>query len=112
MDIHVLSSVAFPVVVIEGRMFECYLDTVGEVQMSETTSGHVLVPTRHRTHLGGTSPYDSVVRVVTESAVESLAAQSRKAIDVLLAEEDAIRELSQYESSRFRAEGGADEIPF
>lgn len=111
-DFRLFSSVAFPVVVAEGRMFECCLDANGDVELSETNTGTVLVPSKERLDRGNTVSYDSAIRVVTESAVESFAAQSKKALDALLSQEDAVTEVWDYERSRATRGRAPSEIPF
>jgi hypothetical protein len=110
-ELQLLTGVAFPVVVADGRMFECYLGDDGQVRLSETTMGAVCVPSKHRPDPWTTIAYDSVVRVVTEDFVKPLAAQAKQALDALLCREEAVREVWEYELSRLVLEQ-EDEIPF
>jgi hypothetical protein len=111
-EFQLLASVAFPVVVTEGRVFECCLDAEGEVSLSETTMNMVLVPSKDRVDPMKTVDYDSVVWVVTEDSVEPLAAQAKNALDALLSREEALRRVWEYERSRLVHKEEVDEIPF
>jgi hypothetical protein len=111
-DIQLYSSIAFPVVVVDGRMFECFLNAKGEAALSETDAGMVLVPGRERADPFDTVAYDSVVRVVTEGLVESVSADAKKCLDTLLSQEEALTEVWEYERSRLAGETEPDEIPF
>ena len=93
-------------------MFECCLDADGEVSLSETTMNMVLMPSKDRVDPLKPVAYDSVVRVVTEDSVESLAAQAKNALDALLSREEALRVVWEYERSTLVHEEDVDEIPF
>lgn len=105
-------SVGFPLVVAEGQIFECHLDAGGDVALSETAMGTVLVSSKEGADPWKAMAYDSVVRVVTQDSVASLAAQAKKALDALLSQEEALLEIWEYESSKMSHEEEADEIPF
>lgn len=105
-------SIAFPVVVIEGRLFECHLDEHYNIAISERNSGTVLLSSRNRGGPLESRTYDSVVRVVTERYLGSLAQQAQQGASALLSQGAAIREVWEHERPRVPRETGEADIPF
>lgn len=105
-------SIAFPVVVMEGRLFECHLDEHHCIAISERNSGTVLLSSRNRGGPAESRPYDSVVRVVTEGYLGSLANQAHQGASALLSQGAAIREVWEHERPRVPRETDEGDIPF
>lgn len=81
-------SIACPVVVINGQLFECYLTENNAVETSEIESGTAFVPCRHRKTDPHTGKILSPVSVVTEKHLDNYAVSVRKAFESLLVQDD------------------------
>lgn len=83
-DLYVLISVAFPVIVLGGKLFECYLSEDENLIVSEITSAAVECksPTLNR---AGSDNRDmtTVVYIYTRSALEQLVSDFKEAVDVM-----------------------------
>ena len=93
-------SIAFPVVIINGQLFESYLAEDNAVEALEIESGTVFVPYRHRE----TNPHSEIilspVTVVTEKYLASYVILIKNAFENLLAQTQAIQEVIQFEQSQ------------
>ena len=93
-------SIAFPVVIINGQLFESYLAEDNAVEALEIESGTVFVPYRHRE----TNPHSEIILspviVVTEKYLDSYVILIKNAFENLLAQTQAIQEVIQFEQSQ------------
>jgi hypothetical protein len=104
-------SIAFPIIVGKGKLFECCLDSNNEMTLSEVNDSVVLIPGKSHTEEAVVAiPFTSVVRIVTEDHVHSFAEEAFRAASFLLSQESAIRELWEYEHRKIL--GKMEEIPF
>jgi hypothetical protein len=92
-------SIAFPVVVINGQLFESYLAENNTVQVSEIESGAVFVPYRHRENDPNAKIILSPVTVVTEKFLERYVVSIKEAFENFLAQTKAIQEVIHLEKS-------------
>jgi len=104
-------SIAFPIIVAQGKLFECCLNSNNEIAIVETNESLVLVSNKNRSEKSKAGPCTSSVKVVTESYVQSFAKEAYRAATALLSQEEAIKELWEYERSKVLGET-RDEIPF
>jgi hypothetical protein len=111
-DLSVFCSIAFPVVVVKGKLFECCLDANNEPAISEVNESIVIVSSKDRSRGPGFETCVSAIRVVSETHLESLAKQSYEAAVALLSQEEAIREVWEHTRPRVFGEAEMDEIPF
>ena len=102
-------SIAFPVIVVKGKLFECYLDSNSEIALSETMESLVLVSNKSRSEISSAKPRTSAVRIITESHTKSFAHEALQAVNALLSQESAIRELWEYEYSKISKR---EHVPF
>ena len=77
-DIRMVCEVAFPAVVVDGRLFECYLDAGDEMHISEISSGTLfwrnpILGVRH-----------TVIQVVTRVALDDFARDAHRSAEFLL----------------------------
>ena len=93
-------SIAFPMIVVQGNLFECYLDSKNEIAISETRESLVVLGSKNRGDESRTKPCTSVVRIVTESDLQVVAEKGHQAAMLLLSQEHAIRELWEYECQK------------
>lgn len=93
-------SIAFPVVVINGQLFESYLAEDNAVEASEIESGMVFVPYTHREINPHTEIILSPVTVVTEKYLDSYVTSIKKAFENLLDQTQAIQEVIRLEQSQ------------
>ena len=105
-------SIAFPIIVGKGKLFECYLDENSETIVSEVDESVILVPSRRRRDTGGARSSSSVLRVVTEKRLEYFATEAFEAASALLSQERAIEEVWEYERDKAVEGLEAQEIPF
>jgi hypothetical protein len=86
-------SIAIPIVVINGQLFESYLTNDNVVEASEIESGTVFVPYRRHE----TNPHAEVVlspvTVVTEKHLDSFIVLMKKTIEAMLSQNEAIKEI-------------------
>lgn len=93
-------SIAFPIVVINGQLFESYLADDNAVAASEIESGTVFVPYRHHETNPNSKIILSPVTVVTEKYLDNYVALIKKALEVLLSQTEAIQEVVKYEQEQ------------
>jgi hypothetical protein len=112
-ELHLSCSIAFPIIVGKGKLFECYLDSNNEMVVSEVNESVVLVSSKSYSEKSVVSPsFTSVVRIVTEDHVHSFAEEAFQAASFLLSQESAIRELWEYEHREILGKTKTEEIPF
>ncbi|MBV6399865.1 MAG: hypothetical protein CNIPEHKO_00142 [Anaerolineales bacterium] len=94
-------SIAIPLVVISGQLFESSLGDNNEVQVAEIQSGMVFVPYRRRE----TNPHSQVVlspvTVVTEKHLDNYVALIKNGIESMLSHTEAINEVLEFEKSKY-----------
>jgi hypothetical protein len=100
--------IAFPVVVVRGKLFECYLDTDNNMTIAEIDEGTVLVAHRDRGERQKET-CASAVRIVTTSHLESLAQEAHQAFVTLLSQEAAVEEVWKHMCAGIPE---TEEIPF
>lgn len=104
-------SIAFPVVLINGQLFESYLGKNNEVEVSEIQNGMVFVPYRRHE----TNPHSQVilspVTVVTEKYLDDYVSLIKQGIESMLSQTDAINAVIEFEKSK-RAKTINDEVDF
>ena len=95
----------------KGKLFECYLNPNNEIAISEVDNGVVLVSNKDIGEESRTKPCTSVIRVITESHAETLAAEAYQAATMLLSQELAIQDLREYEFHKLE-KTEIEETPF
>lgn len=104
-------SIAFPIVVINGQLFESYLGNNNEVEVSEIQSGMVFVPYRRRE----TNPHSQVllspVTVVTEKYLDNYVSLIKQGIESMLSQIEAINDVIAFEKSKHQ-KTTLDEVDF
>lgn len=105
-------SIAIPIIVVKGKLYECYLGSNNEVEVLETNSSVVLLSPRKLDESLLDKPIPNVIKILTEEAVEPYAKDIFKAINQILSHENAIIELIDYESSNLNKTSRPGEIPF
>jgi hypothetical protein len=105
-------SIAIPIIVVKGKLYECYLGSNDEVEVLETDSSVVLLSLKKFDEGLLDKPNPSVIKILTEEAVEPYAKDTFKAINQILSHEDAIKELIDYELSKLSKYAKPGEIPF
>lgn len=101
-DINLLLNVAFPVIVINGKLFESLLGDNNEIQVSEVKQGFVLLPYRHKENRSTVQVPLSPIIIVTEQYLPSFIPDIRQALECILEQKDAIIELINYERSKIK----------
>jgi hypothetical protein len=100
-DIGLFFSIAIPVVVINGQLYESYLGSNNEVEASEIHNGMVFVPYRRRE----TSPHSQVilspVTVVTEKYLDNYVSLIKQGIESMLSQDDAIKDVIEFEKNKY-----------
>jgi len=109
-DVPLFCSIAFPIVVVNGKLFECCLDANHEIAISEVNESVVLVSSKDRSGKSGLETSVSAVRIVTESHLGSIAKEAHEAATALLSHEAAIREV--WEHACAGIPGEVNQIPF
>lgn len=103
-------SVAFPMVVINGRLFESYLADDNTIEASEIESGTVLVPyRRYETDIHNEIILSPVI-VVTEKYLDHYVASVKKAFESFLSQPQAVQEVIQSEQYKFVSPPREDEF--
>ena len=112
-ELQLTCSIAFPVVVGKGRLFECCLDAQNEIAISEVSESVVLASRRSygAESVVGPSP-TTAVRILTERRLPSFADEAFRAADLLLSQESVIEELWNYEHQRILEKSKVDESLF
>lgn len=110
-DFGLFFSIAIPVVVINGQLFESYLGNNNEVEVSEIQSGMVFVPYRQRE----TNPHSQVVlspvTVVTEKYIDNYVSLIKRGIESMLSQTEAINDVIKFEKSKHQRTT-LDEVDF
>lgn len=100
-DFGIFLSIAIPVVVINGQLFESYLGKDNEVEVSEIQNGMVFVPYRQRE----TNPHSQVVlspvTVVTEKYLDNYISLIKQGIESMLSQTEAINDVIEFEKSKY-----------
>ncbi|MBE0680528.1 MAG: hypothetical protein IH589_01330 [Anaerolineales bacterium] len=94
-------SIAFPIVVINGQLFESYLGNNNEVEVSEIQSGMVFVPYRRREANPHSQVVLSPVTVVTEKYLDNYVSLIKQGIESMLSQTEAISEVVDFEKSKY-----------
>jgi hypothetical protein len=100
-DVGLFFSIAIPVVVINGQLFESYLGDKNEVEVLEIQNGTVFVPyRRHETNLHSQVTL-SPVTVVTEKHLDSYISLIKQGIESILSQAEAIEDVIGVEKSKY-----------
>ncbi len=100
-DIGLFLSVAIPIVVINGQLFESYLGNNNEVEASEIQSGMVFVPYRRRETLPHSQVILSPVTVVTEKYLENYISSIKQGIETMISQDEAIKDVIEFEKNKY-----------
>ncbi len=92
-------SIAIPIVVIHGRLFNSYLNEKNTIEVSEIGDGFVLIPPPKGGKDINIAPL-SPIMVTTESNLSTFIPKVRNLIETILQQEKAIRELIDFEESK------------
>jgi hypothetical protein len=103
-SLSLLFSVAFPTIVINGVLFEGYLDKDkdNEIQVSQTEESVVLVPYSPSVSFQQPHVVLSPVTIVTEAHLPNYISKMQNAIRGLINQTDAVKEVIAYERSKIR----------
>ena len=100
-DFGLFLSIAIPIVVINGQLFESYLGKNNDVEVSEIQNGMVFVPYRRRE----TNPHSQVVlspvTVVTEKYLDNYVSLIKQGIESMLSQIEAINDVIEFEKSKY-----------
>jgi len=101
-------SIAIPVVLISGMLFECHLDETNEIIVSEISSGFVLTPyKRHETRVDSLVTTSPII-IVTEDNLDNFIPKIREIMELLIEQDVAINDLILFEQSRLSPKQGLD----
>jgi len=101
-------SIAIPVVLISGVLFESHLDDANEISVSEIPSGFVLAPyKRHETRIDSSVTLSPVI-IVTEDNLDIFISKIREMMELMLEQETAIYDLVLYEQSKLSLKENLD----
>jgi len=100
-DIGLFFSIAIPVVVINGQLFESYLGNNNEVEVSEIQSGMVFVPYRRREINPHSQVTLSPVTVVTEKYLENYVSLIKQGIEAIFSQDEAIKDVIDFEKHKY-----------
>jgi hypothetical protein len=92
-------SIAIPMVVINGELYECSLTDDGQIDTMKVNHGIVLVPYRRRESNLNAQVTLSSVAIVTESHLDSYIIEMKNALETLLSNDEVIREIIVFERS-------------
>jgi hypothetical protein len=104
-------SIAFPIIVVRGNLFECYLNPNNEVDISEIDDSMILVSNKNLGEESKKQPCTSAIRIVTESRVEALAKEAYQAASMLILQDAAVHELWEHECLKL-GKSRIEETPF
>lgn len=110
-DIGLFFSIAIPVVVINGQLFESYLGSNNEVEVSEIQSGMVFVPYRRRESNLHSQVILSPVTVVTEKYLDDYVSLIKQGLESMLSQIEAISDVIKFERSKY-TKTTYDEVDF
>jgi hypothetical protein len=95
-----LLNILIPVVVINGQLFEGYLDSENQIQVAEIDQGTVFVTyRRHETH-SDAQVLLSPVLIVTELHLSDFIKDMHESIEDLLSKNEVIEDLIKFEISQ------------
>ena len=97
-------TIIFPIIVINGSLFESYLGENDEMQVAEVDYGTVFVPYRQKETKKHSQVTLSAVTIVTETYLEQYTQDMKKAIYGFLEDEKPIHEIIEYEKSKLNTE--------
>lgn len=101
-------SIAIPVVLISGVLFESHLDNANEITVSEIPSGFVLTPCkRHETRIDSSVTLSPVI-IVTEDNLDAFIPMIREMMELIIEQETAIYDLAFYEQSKLNPKSDLD----
>lgn len=101
-------SIAIPLVLISGVLFESHLDNTNEISVSEIQSGFVLTPyKRHETRADSAVTLSPII-IVTEDNLDTFIPKMRELIELMLEQETAINDLVHYEQSKLSPKPNLD----
>jgi len=101
-------SIAIPVVLISGVLFESHLDNNNEISVSEIPSGFVLTPyKRHETRIDSSVTLSPVI-IVTEDNLDTFIPKIREMMELILEQESAIYDLVLFEQSKLSPKSDVD----
>ncbi len=92
-------SIAFPVVVINGQLFESYLAQDNTVEVSQIERGTVFVPKRQHENNPHSEIILSPVTVVTEKYLDHYVVSIKDAFETLLSQTQVINEVIRFEQT-------------
>ena len=98
-SLHLDLSIAIPVVLISGVLFESHLDNANQISVSEIPSGFVLTPyKRHETRINSSVTLSPII-IVTEDNLDTFIPKIREIMELILEQERSIYDLVLYEQS-------------
>jgi len=100
-NLNLYLSIAVPVIVINGRLFEGHLGDSNQIEVSELANGFVLMPYKQReSNIKAQVPL-SPIWVVTEDSLGTFIPKVKENLHLLLAQDAAIKDLISFERSKF-----------
>lgn len=110
-DFGLFFSIAIPVVVINGQLFESYLGNNNEVEVSEIQSGMVFVPYRRRENNPHSQVVLSPVAVVSEEYLDSYVSLIKQGTESILSQTEAVIDVIEFEKSKYQ-KATLDDVDF
>jgi len=92
-------SIAVPLVIINGRLFESHLRDDKIIEVSEVQNGFLLMPCKQDKSKTSSVPLSSIM-VITENSLSSFIPKLRSMTENILNQERAIHELIEFEESK------------
>jgi hypothetical protein len=111
-ELSLFCSIAFPIIIVKGSLFECYLDENNEIVVTEVNNGILLVSNKYQFDRVISKPNTSVLRIVTECYMERFAKEAHEAVSGLLSQGQAINEFWEHERAKLARGSEKGEIPF
>jgi len=112
-DLYLFSGISIPVIFIRGKLFECYLDAKGAIELINVDESIVMMSSKDITDTSGIgNSVEGFVRIVTEDLLDEFAQKMFVAAKSLLAQDAAIKSVWQNERNRFPQTPDENEIPF
>ncbi len=108
----IFCEIGIPVLVIRGKLFECYLNSSEEIALLETEDSVVL--TSSKTSLDESRPESStsVIRILTEDSLMGFAQDAFHTAKVLFSYEDEVIRVWKYELNKLSQQSSSEGIPF
>jgi len=101
-------SLAIPVILISGVLFESHLDNTNEISVSEISNGFVLTPyKRHETRVDSSVSLSPII-IVTENNLDTFIPKIREIMVLMLEQETAINDLVLFEQSKLSSKPDLD----